>query len=696
MKNTISLCMIVKDEERFIRQCLKSAQDFVDEIIIVDTGSTDKTKSICLEFTDKVYDYTWQNNFAQARNYALKKASSAWILILDADERVTTKHVQKIKANLFQTKANQLLLPITIYYGESFPVDKNKYYAYYQPRIFRNHIGFQYKKRIHETLYLSHSTSEISREKLSLPIAHYGYIKSLVQQKQKSNRNIQLLELEQEHHPTNPWNKYHLGSEYYNLQHYSLAFDYVNEAIYQSLMLNIKPNALFYRLKYAILIDTNSIDNALSGIEKAITLYPDYVDLQFYKGYILYMLEKYEEALLAFQHCLTLNENHPNYLILKGTGSFLAEEYIENCQTKRMKTNTHPKKILYIGWIGLGNVGDELMYDLFQEHASHTFPPPIVDFVNYEEKFLKNINIHYFDVIILGGGSIFSSADHAIEPYIISFLYKAIEANKQVIVWGTGMDSLNKNDMQRLERNKRPLAIVSAELQKQIKYVSENAAYFGVRGPLTYEFFRQIGLSDKVQISGDAAFLMGPIHQTTRNKTIGVNWGTTYNALYGGNEAQVEAQLLSSLQTFLEKGYKIYLYVLWEADIVPSKRLYNKLNNPENVTLDDAIYNYKDLLSILSTFTFTINFKMHASYLSLAAQTPFIALAYRFKVYDFAKSIQMERFLIETDSQTIENDIIHLATEINQHYESIQEKMLHTQEDYAKKLKVPFESNFLN
>lgn len=71
---TISLCMIVKNEEDVLARCLESVKDVVDEIIIVDTGSTDKTKTIAKEFTDKVYDFKWVNHFAKARNFAFSKA----------------------------------------------------------------------------------------------------------------------------------------------------------------------------------------------------------------------------------------------------------------------------------------------------------------------------------------------------------------------------------------------------------------------------------------------------------------------------------------------------------------------------------------------------------------------------------------------------------------------------------------------
>jgi glycosyltransferase involved in cell wall biosynthesis len=81
--------MITKNEEFKLKRCLESVKDIVNEIIIVDTGSTDKTKDIALEFGAKIYDYKWDDNFANARNYAVSKSSGDWNLILDADEFIT-------------------------------------------------------------------------------------------------------------------------------------------------------------------------------------------------------------------------------------------------------------------------------------------------------------------------------------------------------------------------------------------------------------------------------------------------------------------------------------------------------------------------------------------------------------------------------------------------------------------------------
>ncbi|MBI2656740.1 glycosyltransferase family 2 protein, partial [Candidatus Woesearchaeota archaeon] len=106
---TISLCMIAKNEEKFLEQCLNSVKDIVDEIIIVDTGSTDKTKDIAKKFNAKVYDFKWIDDFSAARNESIKHAAKDWILVLDADE-ILDEEGRKAIRELVNNKENDAYL----------------------------------------------------------------------------------------------------------------------------------------------------------------------------------------------------------------------------------------------------------------------------------------------------------------------------------------------------------------------------------------------------------------------------------------------------------------------------------------------------------------------------------------------------------------------------------------------------------
>ena len=92
----ISVCLIVKNEEDVIERCLESVKGFSDELIVVDTGSSDKTKEIVRKFTDKLYDFEWIDNFSAARNYAFSKAKCDYLFWLDADDIVMPEDAEKI------------------------------------------------------------------------------------------------------------------------------------------------------------------------------------------------------------------------------------------------------------------------------------------------------------------------------------------------------------------------------------------------------------------------------------------------------------------------------------------------------------------------------------------------------------------------------------------------------------------------
>jgi glycosyltransferase involved in cell wall biosynthesis len=328
---TITLCMIVKDEANCIKACLESVKGLVSEIIIVDTGSSDQTIEICKNHGAKVYSYQWKNDFADARNYGLSFSTGDWILWLDADEELDALNKSIIPEILENTNAQIFSLPVLNYYGKTTTVDKNNVYSLYQLRLFRNQKNIIFQNRIHEIPLLPAEITERDIENLPVAIHHYGYLHDVTETKQKSRRNIQLLQQELSDPAHSPWIEYHLASEFYRLEKYQLAFQLANQSILLFLQKSQKPPSLLYKLKYAILIETDSLEGALPGIEKAILLYPDYVDLHFYMGFILYRLENYKEALQAFEKCLELGDHHTKHLVLNGMGSFKAWRYKGLC-----------------------------------------------------------------------------------------------------------------------------------------------------------------------------------------------------------------------------------------------------------------------------------------------------------------------------------------------------------------------------
>lgn len=151
---TISLCMIVKNEEKVLARCLDSIKDLVDEMIIVDTGSLDRTKMIAGKYTDKVYEFKWTDDFAAARNFAFSKASCDYIYTADADEVLDGENREKFK------QLKETLLPeieiVQMYYGNqlSFGTIYN-YDRELRPKLFKRVRTFEWIEPVHETVRLS-------------------------------------------------------------------------------------------------------------------------------------------------------------------------------------------------------------------------------------------------------------------------------------------------------------------------------------------------------------------------------------------------------------------------------------------------------------------------------------------------------------------------------------------------------------
>ncbi|HEY9841313.1 MAG TPA: glycosyltransferase [Candidatus Obscuribacterales bacterium] len=186
----LSLCMIARNEEHYIGDALKSVQGLVDEIIVVDTGSSDRTVEIAKEHGAKVFFTEWQNDFAAARNEALRHASGDWILILDADERVPEDLKDNLRSLLIPTdQAISYLLYIRNYLREG---DESSVLGHYMVRLFRKTPETRFFGMIHEQLYPN--WGEVTIPENSFYINHLGYSKQEKKLLKIENRNLPMIQ----------------------------------------------------------------------------------------------------------------------------------------------------------------------------------------------------------------------------------------------------------------------------------------------------------------------------------------------------------------------------------------------------------------------------------------------------------------------------------------------------------------------
>lgn len=147
---TISLCMIVKNEEEVLGRCLASVKDLVDEIIIVDTGSDDQTKEIASGYTDKVFSYQWSDDFSAARNYAFSKASMNFCMWLDADDVMEEK--DRLDFAMLKSTVTPETDIVMMRYNTAFDEENNPTFWYYRERLIRNNGKHRWEGAVHEAI----------------------------------------------------------------------------------------------------------------------------------------------------------------------------------------------------------------------------------------------------------------------------------------------------------------------------------------------------------------------------------------------------------------------------------------------------------------------------------------------------------------------------------------------------------------
>lgn len=317
MNERISLTMIVRNEAVQLANCLDSVKNDVDELVIVDTGSTDDTISIARGYTSKVYSFPWNHDFSAARNFAIEHASGEWILALDADEEIQFQGPASLHALLDKENDEEaFLLPLLNPVSDS----TGEYNTFYVLRLFRNNGSYQYVGKIHEQVTLPDPQKVglakdliLKHQSLPLKIRH-----------QKRTRNLTLLKKAAQEDPHNPFLHYYLGVEWLMLGKPGSALPFLQKAYTR-----LSDDNLLFRapaLKYLILSfrALGRLDEALSLCLAASLDYPPYTDIFYLGGLLFEEKEEYPIALKWFAHAITCGNPPALFNHLTGSESFLA------------------------------------------------------------------------------------------------------------------------------------------------------------------------------------------------------------------------------------------------------------------------------------------------------------------------------------------------------------------------------------
>lgn len=295
-KITLSLCMIVKNEEKHLVKCLRSVRDIVDEMIIVDTGSTDKTKDIAQVFGAKVFDFPWTGDFAAARNESLKQATGDWIFILDADEALSSRDFPELKSLIHKPAPRPVAYSIVTrnYTSEVSAIGCTRNTQQYaeeagigwlkstKVRLLTRNKNIFFSNPIHETVESSLRSANIPYFTCNIIVHHYGKLDP-DKEARKSDEYYLLGKIKYEKDPTNVKNIRELAKQAEVLHKHDEAIDLwlkiltliegkPNSPIYRDLtqLTSIEPLAEIYIHLASDYLLLNRFEEALRAAEKAV------------------------------------------------------------------------------------------------------------------------------------------------------------------------------------------------------------------------------------------------------------------------------------------------------------------------------------------------------------------------------------------------------------------------------------------
>ncbi len=333
----ISLCMIVKNEAQYIERCIKSARRAADEIIVVDTGSSDDTAEIARRLGAKTRQHQWKSDFSEARNYSIEQATGDWILYLDADEVLTPDACSRIRRLTGKQSATGYLLIQRNYTDDpkaagwrpcEAGVKESRGHAGWFPapivRLFRNNPEIRFEGAVHELVDYSIKRIGGTIEPTDIVIHHYGKVRDMDYVRAKQKLYLELGREKADRRPTDAKAHYELGVQYIELG----LLDKGMETLGRSLRLDSDQPKALCDLGVA-LERSEKLEEAADHYTRALDIDPDNVQAIINLGSAYARLGKMEEASRLFDHALKLSPNDPVVLNNVGSKLFLQGSFTE-------------------------------------------------------------------------------------------------------------------------------------------------------------------------------------------------------------------------------------------------------------------------------------------------------------------------------------------------------------------------------
>lgn len=304
----ISACVITKNEAECISRCLQSVKPVVNEMIVVDTGSTDATVTIAEQLGAKIFHYSWCNDFAAARNYALNQAKGDWIIFLDADEYIAAEKIKNVQLIIKKIHGSRKIDAIRCQMNNLEGVNGSLRSSNPSMRIFRNLPAIRYIGKVHEYI-LKHEkpVSAINVDSQMLVIYHTGYSKATITE--KIRRNTALLEEELKQGIVRRLTYYYLSDGYFQAGDYEKAIEFAKKAIKDMAQMNrdcdYKP--------YGVLIKSithskiYSEQAAVAICNEALEKFSHHPEIWVHQAYYYRSIGCYEKALASLLKAVEAN-----------------------------------------------------------------------------------------------------------------------------------------------------------------------------------------------------------------------------------------------------------------------------------------------------------------------------------------------------------------------------------------------------
>ena len=290
----ISLCMIVKNEERFLAECLRSVCDVLDEINIVDTGSTDRTVEIAREFGANVIHREWRNDFGWARNESLALATRRWTLVLDADEEIAPESLALLRA-LRETPADITGVYVRIQNSVDDQSGAASTMTHILPRLFPTTPRLRYRNVIHESIVVD-GTEHLISVVSPIVIRHKGYTDAMMGGRAKTERNQPLLERAIREAADDAFSWFNFGISAI------VAGDYDGGiAALERMFAMPGPQRAFFPIGYVMLADAYSegrhdVEKGIAILDEGLERTPGHPNILFMRGFLLSRLARYDES----------------------------------------------------------------------------------------------------------------------------------------------------------------------------------------------------------------------------------------------------------------------------------------------------------------------------------------------------------------------------------------------------------------